>query len=113
MSHGRPIENIPGTILEFVLPRSGLDHSLDETVDVFAPVAKLSSISRRSPRASFEAAPGRVKSESRFHSGKPEVFDADLSGDNRLGKFCNVFFLEEDFREFIIEFLVSLSLPSL
>src|SRR5438128_1175513 len=113
MSHGGPIENIPGTILDFVLPGPALDHSLDKPVDVFASVTKLSAISCCSPRASFEAASWRMKSESWFHPGKPEVLDTDLSGDNRSCKLCDIFFLEEDFREFIVEFLVSLSLSSL
>ena len=82
MSHGGPIENIPGTILDFVLPGPALDHSLDKPVDVFAPIAKLSPISCGPSRASFEAASWRVESEPRFHACKPEVFDTDLSGNN-------------------------------
>ena len=88
MSHNRPIENIPGTILEFALPCPGLDHSFDETVDVFAPVAELSPISRRPSRTSFEASSWRVKPKPWFDTCKPEVFDADLSCDDRLCKVC-------------------------
>ena len=75
------MEIIPGTILEYANVL-GLDHSLYETVDVFAPIAKLSPISCGPSRASFEAASWRVESEPRFHACKPEVFDTDLSGNN-------------------------------
>src|SRR5438445_6513652 len=92
---------------------SRLDHSLDETVDVFASVAKLSPIGCCSPRASFESASGGVKSEPRFHACKPQIFDADFSGDNRLREIGNVLFLEEYLSELFVQFLVSVSLPSL
>jgi len=83
VSHSRPIENIPGSILEFALQRKArLDHSFDEAVDVFAPISQLSSIGRCSPGASFEAASWRMKSESWFHSGKPQIFYPDLSSDD-------------------------------
>src|SRR5207245_4513736 len=65
-----------------------LDHSFDEAVDVFAPVSKLSPISCSPSRASFEAASWRVKSESRFNAGEPEILDTDLSGNNRSCKLC-------------------------
>jgi len=82
VSHDRPAENIPRTILEFAPILIGLDHSLDETVDIFAPIAKLSPISCSPSRASLETASGRVESESRLHAGKPKVFDSDLSCNN-------------------------------
>ena len=112
MSHTEPTENILGAILEFALTY-GLDHSPDKTVDVVASIAKLSAISRRPSCASFEAPFRRVKSEPRLHACQPEVFDADLSSDDRLGKVPDTFFLEEESSELIVEFHVSVSLSPL
>jgi len=54
-----------------------------------------------------------VESESWFYASKPKLFDTNLSGDNCSCEFCDILFLEEDFREFIVELLVSISLRPL